>query len=98
MTPVATILLMAGVTYLLRLAGFLLSGRRVAPFWLRSLRFVPISVFGALTIPALPGQSGEAPIRFAAAALTALVLWRFSSPWLGILVGMGAFWSLRLAL
>ena len=75
-----------------------MSGRRVAPFWLRFLRFVPISVFGALIVPALPGASGEAPIRLVAAGLAALAIWRFRSLWLGIVIGMGGFWLLRLAL
>jgi branched-subunit amino acid transport protein len=96
MTPTLTILLMALVTYLPRLAGFVLSGREVSPFWLRFFRFVPITVFAALIFPALPGSSGEAGIRMIAAALTALAIWRLKSLWIGIVVGMGAFWLLRL--
>lgn len=95
MSVTLTIILMALVTYGPRLAGFALSGRRVSGFWLRFLRFVPVSVFAALIVPALPGDSGEAGIRLIAAALAALALWRVKQLWLGIAVGMGVFWLLR---
>jgi branched-subunit amino acid transport protein len=95
MTPTLTIFLMALVTYLPRLAGFVLSGRRVSPFWLRFFRFVPISVFAAIIFPALPGSSSETVIRLVAAALAAVAIWRLKSLWVGIVVGMGAFWLLR---
>jgi branched-subunit amino acid transport protein len=96
MTPTVTILLMALVTYLPRLAGFVLSGREVSPFWLRFFRFVPISVFAALIFPALPGSSGEGSIRVLAATLAALAIWRLKNLWVGIVVGMSAFWLLRI--
>jgi branched-subunit amino acid transport protein len=95
MNPTLTILFMALVTYLPRLAGFVLSGRNVSAFWLRFFRFVPITVFAALIFPALPGASGEAPIRIIAALLATLAIWRLKSLWIGIVVGMGAFWVLR---
>lgn len=95
MTPTLTILFMAVVTYLPRLAGFLLSGKNVSPFWLRFFRFVPITVFAAIIFPALPGSSGETTIRLFAAALAAVAIWRLKSLWIGIVVGMGAFWLLR---
>ena len=94
MTATVTILLMALATYLPRLAGFALSGRRVSSFWLRFLRFVPIAVFAALITPAL-SSNGETSVRLAAAAIASLVIWRVQSLWLGIVVGMGAFWFLR---
>ena len=96
MNATLTILLMALVTYLPRLAGFALAGARVSPFWLRFLHFVPISVFAALIVPGLPGASGEGGIRLLAAAAASLAIWRFGSLWFGILVGMGGFWLLRL--
>lgn len=95
MSPTATILLMAFVTYLPRLAGFLLSSRNVSPFWLRFFRFVPITVFAAIIFPALPGLSGETTIRLFAAVLAGGAIWRLKSLWIGIVVGMGAFWLLR---
>lgn len=89
-----TILLMALVTYLPRLAGLSLAGPSLPPFWTRFLRFVPVAVFAALVAPALP-NADETPVRLVAAGVAALVLWRFQSLWLGLLVGMVAFWGLR---
>ena len=87
---------MALVTYGPRLLGFSLSKRDVSGFWLRFLNFVPITVFAALVVPALPGNQGELDIRVLAAALAGLIMWRVRSLWLGIAVGMAAFWLLRL--
>ena len=100
MSATLVILLMALVTYGPRLAGFALSGVRLPSFWLRFLHFVPITVFAALIVPALPGDAlpgdgGEVGIRLVAATLAALALWRVKQLWLGIAVGMGAFWLLR---
>ncbi|CAA9583130.1 MAG: hypothetical protein AVDCRST_MAG86-3123 [uncultured Truepera sp.] len=51
---VLTIVLMALVTYLPRLAGLSLASFVLPPFWSRFLRFVPTAVFAALVVPALP--------------------------------------------
>lgn len=91
---VVTILLMALVTYLPRLAGLSLAKITLPPFWTRFLQFVPVAVFAALVVPALPGGD-ETPIRLIAAGVAALVLWRVRSLWLGLLVGMVVFWGLR---
>ena len=92
---VTLIVLMALVTYGPRLLGFVLAGRELGGFWRRFLHFVPVAVFAALTLPALPGSRGEGGVRLLAAALAGLVLWRVRSLWLGILVGMASFWLLR---
>jgi branched-subunit amino acid transport protein len=94
MSPLPIILGMAAVTYASRLAGLLLR-TSVPPFWERFLRFVPIAVFAALVVPALPGERGEAGVRLLAAALAAAASWRFRKLWLGIAVGMAAYWGLR---
>jgi branched-subunit amino acid transport protein len=91
---VVTIFLMALVTYLPRLAGLSLARFSLPTFWTRFLRFVPVAVFAALITPALP-NAGETPVRLVAAAVAALVLWRFRSLWLGLLAGMAVFWGLR---
>lgn len=91
---VVTIFLMALVTYLPRLAGLSLANVTLPPFWTRFLRFVPVAVFAALITPALP-NADETPLRLVAAGIAALVLWRVRSLWLGLLVGMAAFWGLR---
>ncbi|MGL4610121.1 MAG: AzlD domain-containing protein [Trueperaceae bacterium] len=96
MSPTLTIFFMALVTYVPRLLGFILSGQNVSPFWLRFFRFVPITVFAALIFPAIPGTSGEVIMRIIASVLAMLAIWRLKSLWVGIVVGMGAFWLLRL--
>lgn len=95
MSATLVIVLMALVTYGPRLAGFALSGANISGFWLRFLHFVPITVFAALIVPALPGDEGEVGIRLAAAVLAALALWRLKQLWVGIAVGMSVFWLLR---
>ena len=89
-----TILLMAAVTYGPRLLGLSLSRVTLPPFWTRFLQFVPVAVFAALVVPALP-KAGETPVRLIAAGAAALVLWRVRSLWLGLLVGLAVFWGLR---
>ena len=95
MSVVMTILGMALVTYIPRLLGFILSGRQVSAFWLRFLHFVPITVFAAIIVPALPGSTSQELIRLVAAVIAGLVLWKFKRLWVGIVVGMGVFWLLR---
>lgn len=95
MTATAIIVLMAIVTYLPRFLGFALPAGAVSGFWLRFLYFVPVAVFAALIVPALPGNEGELGVRVIAAAAAAAVIWRVQSLWLGILVGMASFWLLR---
>jgi branched-subunit amino acid transport protein len=90
-----TILLMAVVTYLPRLAGFFLAGRSVPPFWLRFLRFVPISVFAVLILPALAGPGGL-PARLAAAAVCVLLIWRRAGLAAGLFGGLATFWLIKL--
>ncbi|MBU8899842.1 AzlD domain-containing protein [Corallococcus sp. H22C18031201] len=94
MNVLPIILGMAAVTYAPRLAGLWLRVE-VPPFWQRFLRFVPIAAFSALVVPALPGERGEAGVRLFAALLAAVATWRFRKLWLGILVGMAAYWLLR---
>ncbi len=95
MSVVMTIVGMALVTYLPRLLGFILSGRKVSAFWLRFLHFVPITVFAAIVAPSIPGSSNQSLIRVVAATIAGLVLWRFKRLWIGIVVGMSVFWLLR---
>ena len=95
MSPLLVIAGMALVTFLPRYFGMRLSGRAVPPFWLRFFQFVPIAVFPALIVPELFGQPGEAGIRTAALVIAALALLRWRAMWVGLLVGMIAFWLLR---
>jgi branched-subunit amino acid transport protein len=83
------------VTFGSRLIG--LGMRAPLPaFWMRFLRFVPVSVFAALVAPNLAGDRGEWPIRCLAAAISALIAWRSRQLWAAILSGMLSFWLLRL--
>lgn len=96
MSVTLTIVFMALVTYVPRLAGFVLAGKRVSAFWLRFLHFVPITVFAALIAPALSGTSGDAALRLVAALLATAAIWRFKHMTLGLVTGMVVFWLLRL--
>lgn len=96
MNTTLTLLGMALVTYLPRLLGFAFSNVRLAPFWLRFLQFVPVSVFAALIAPSLTGEAGEGDVRLLAALLASIIIWRSKSLALGLLTGMAFFWTLRL--
>ena len=98
MSPLAIIVGMAVLTYATRWVGLRFTTLRLPPFWLDFLRFVPVAVFAALVVPSLSGPSGQTPARVLAAGAAALVLWRFQRMWLGLVVGLGAFWLLRGAL
>lgn len=98
MSPLLVILGMAAVTYGPRLLGLWLAGTPLRGFWRRFLHFVPVSVFAALIVPALPSPTGDARetwVRLLAALVAAAVFWRLRRLWLGLLVGMGVFWLLR---
>jgi branched-subunit amino acid transport protein len=94
-SPLAIIVGMAVITYATRWVGLRFTELRLPPFWLNFLRFVPVSVFAALVVPNLSGPPGQTPARLLAAGVAALVLWSTQRMWLGLLVGMGAFWALR---
>jgi len=94
-SPLATIVGMAVLTYATRWVGLRFTTLRLPPFWLDFLRFVPVAVFAALVVPSLSGPPGQTPARLLAAGAAALVLWRSGRMWLGLLVGLGAFWALR---
>jgi branched-subunit amino acid transport protein len=86
---------MLAVTFGSRLVGLWLQAPLPA-FWMRFLRFVPITVFAALVAPNLAGDQGEWLIRCLAAAISALIAWRSKQLWAAILSGMLSFWLLRL--
>jgi branched-subunit amino acid transport protein len=92
----ATIIGMALVAYAVRLSGLALSNIALPPFWMRTLRFVPLAVFASLIAVSVPGQAGEAGIRLVAALGAAVVLWHRRQPWVGLVIGMGLLWLLRL--
>ncbi len=96
MSPMLVILGMAAVTFVPRYLGLRLAGRAVPAFWLRFFRFVPIAVFPALIVPELAGLHAGLPSRVIALVVAAVVLLRWRITWAALLVGMAAFWLLRL--
>jgi branched-subunit amino acid transport protein len=86
---------MALVTYLCRIAGLWMAAT-VPPAVARSLRLVPVAVFAALAVPAVPGPGTAETASRVLAAGVAVVATRVSHRlWLGIAVGMLALWALR---
>ena len=93
---IGLILALGAAMYLLRSGGFVLASFWAAPAPLtRALRFVPISVFAALLVPALPGQEGEWMVRLVAAGCAGLFIWRTRRIAAGMLAGLITFWLLR---
>jgi branched-subunit amino acid transport protein len=86
---------MLAVTFGSRLLGLWMRAP-LPPFWMRFLRFVPVSVFAAIVVPNLAGDRGEWQIRSFAAVISAVIAWRSRQLWAAILAGMIAFWLLRL--
>lgn len=93
------ILPFGAATYALRVAFLLRVGQAHALGWQRWLRFVPPAMVAALIVPALLGGghvvSPAALSQLVAAALAALVAWRFRSVLLTVAVGMGALWLMQ---
>ncbi len=91
-----TIVAMAAVTFAARYAGLWLPTGRVRGYWRRFLGYVPIAVFAALIAPGLPGADPvDTAWRFAAAAVTALVVLRTRSLAVGLVGGLVLYLSWR---
>lgn len=95
MTVLPMIAGMALVTYLTRVLGLWLAAT-VPQGLARSLGFVPIAVFAALAVPALPGAvAHETTVRVLVAALAAAATRVTERLWVGIALGMLGLWALR---
>jgi branched-subunit amino acid transport protein len=93
------ILAMATLTYGIRLWGLLLPGARVSGFAARFLQFIPVAVFAALVVTGLPGADlRDSALRLAAALATGALVWWRGSFALGLLVGLGAYLAVRVAI
>ena len=92
MERLATILAIAALTYLTRIAGFRLGERRLPAAFDSFLAYVPVAAFAALAIPGVADGAGSFPARLAGAALAALIVLRYSALWAGLLAGMIGFW------
>lgn len=86
------ILPVALLTYLTRIAGFRLGTRQLPPTLDRFLVYVPVAAFAALAIPGVAGGAGSLLARLIGAALLAVVIYRVSYLWAGLLAGMVGFW------
>lgn len=74
------ILLMAGVTYLIRMLPFTLFRRKLTSRFFRSfLHYIPYAVLSAMTIPAIFYSTGSVPTAIAG-TITAVVLAFFRKP------------------
>lgn len=74
------ILLMAGVTYLIRMLPFTLFRRKITSRFFRSfLHYIPYAVLSAMTIPAIFYSTGSVPTAIAG-TITAVVLAFFRKP------------------
>jgi branched-subunit amino acid transport protein len=90
------IVMMAALTYAIRLGGLLLPGARLAGPIGRFLSLIPVAVFAALIVTGLPGATAyDSAWRIGAALVTGgLVAWRGSFG-LGVLVGFAAYLAAR---
>lgn len=74
------ILVMAGVTYLIRMIPFTLFRRKIRSVFFRSfLHYIPYAVLSAMTIPAIFYSTGSIPTAIAGTAV-ALVLAYLEQP------------------
>lgn len=74
------ILLMAGVTYLIRMLPFTLFRRKITSQFFRSfLHYIPYAVLSAMTIPAIFYSTGQVPTAIAG-TVVAVVLAFFRKP------------------
>jgi branched-subunit amino acid transport protein len=100
--PWITVTIIGVGTYLTRLSFVGLLGRREMPAWAeRPLRFVAPAVLAALVAPAVLMREGSLEVapggnpRLYAAAVAALVAWRFKNLAAAIVAGMGSLWLLQ---
>jgi branched-subunit amino acid transport protein len=86
------IVVVAIVTYLTRISGFVI-GQRYLPEWLGSfLHYVPVAVFAALvTTNFNAGQADMLP-RLIGVVAASLAVLRFRQLWTGLVAGMACFW------
>jgi branched-subunit amino acid transport protein len=96
-----TILIITGmalVTYFTRVTMVAALGREMPPLLRRWLRYVPPAVLAALIAPAVMAPQGTLEIGLStwAALAGAVAAWRTRSVWWTLVVGMAAFWALRL--
>ncbi len=84
------IIVMAGVTYLIRMLPFAFFRKKIKSVFLRSfLHYIPYAVLSAMTIPAIFYSTGNF-ITAAAGSVTALVLAYFDLPLIVVAIAASA--------
>ena len=84
------IIVMAGVTYLIRMLPFAFLRKKIKSVFLRSfLHYIPYAVLSAMTIPAIFYSTGNF-ITAAAGSVTALVLAYFDLPLIVVAIAASA--------
>lgn len=84
------IIVMAGVTYLIRMLPFAFFRKKIKSVFVRSfLHYIPYAVLSAMTIPAIFYSTGNF-ITAAAGSVTALVLAYFDLPLIVVAIAASA--------
>lgn len=84
------IIVMAGVTYLIRMLPFAFFRKKIKSVFIRSfLHYIPYAVLSAMTIPAIFYSTGNF-ITAAAGFVTALVLAYFDLPLIAVAIAASA--------
>lgn len=82
------VIVMAGVTYLIRMLPFTFFRKKITSrFWLSFLHYIPYAVLSAMTMPAIFYSTGSMPTA-AAGTIAALLMAYFELPL--IVVALGA--------
>jgi branched-subunit amino acid transport protein len=103
MTLWITVISIGVITYGIRLSFIALQDRLVLPpLAQRALRFVPVAILTAITVPALVYPAGTLDLspgnaRLLAGIVAALVAWRTRNVLLTIVAGLAALWVLIFA-
>ncbi|MBQ8965043.1 AzlD domain-containing protein [Ruminococcus sp.] len=81
------VLVMAGVTYLIRMVPFTFFRKKITSrFWLSFLHYIPYAVLSAMTIPAIFYSTGSMPTAIAG-TVVALVMAYFELPLIAVALG-----------
>lgn len=89
------ILAVALLTYATRLVGFAVAGLALPPPVGRFLAYVPVAAFAALLVPGVVTGDEEMAPRLIAAGIAAMAVRRFGRLWVGLAVGVAAYWTAR---
>ena len=90
MTIAVYVLVMAGVTYLIRMLPFTFFRKKLtSKFWLSFLHYIPYAVLSAMTMPAIFYSTGST-VTAAAGTIVALVMAYFELPLIAVALGASA--------